>query len=73
MISHSSSKCVYHGFCLWWATIHAAISEPPRLTMPVTRLRRQRHIFEQHAGVDRHVVDALLRLVLDHVEQHSAA
>ena len=37
MISHSSSKCVYQGFSLWWAIIHAPISEPPRLTMPVIR------------------------------------
>ena len=73
MISHSSSKCVYNGFCWRWAIIHSAISEPPRLTMPVTRLRRQRQVLEQHAGVDRHVIDALLRLVLDHVEQHAAA
>ena len=39
MMSHSSSKCVYHGFCWWWATIHAAISDPPRDTIPVTRSR----------------------------------
>ena len=29
---------------------------------------RQRDVLEQHAGVDGHVVDALLRLMLDHVE-----
>ena len=34
-------------------------------------LRRQRQVLQQDAGVDRHVVDALLGLVLDHVEQHS--
>ena len=41
--------------------------------MPVMRLRRQRQVLQQHAGVDRHVIDALLRLVLDHVEHHAAA
>ena len=33
-------------------------------------LGRQRQVFLQHAGVDRHVIDALLGLVLDHVEHH---
>ena len=49
------------------------MSEPPRLTMPVMRLRRQRQVFLQDAGVDRHVIDALLGLVLDHVQHHAAA
>jgi len=31
-------------------------------------VRRQRQVFLQHAGMDRHVIDALLGLVLDHVE-----
>ena len=73
MISHSSSKCVYQGFCLWWASIQAPISEPPRLTMPVMRFAVSGRYSQQHAGVDGHVVDALLRLVLDHVEHHAAA
>ena len=68
MMSHSSSKCVYSGFCSWWAIIHCAISEPPRLTMPVTRFVVSGRYSQQHAGVDGHVVDALLGLVLDHVE-----
>ena len=37
--------------------------------MPVTRLGGQVQVLEQHAGVDRHVVDALLGLVLDHVQK----
>ena len=37
--------------------------EPPRETMPVTRLCRQRHVRKPHAGVDREVVDALLALL----------
>ena len=33
-------------------------------------LRRHRQIFLQDAGVDGHVIDALLGLMLDHVEHH---
>ena len=39
-----------------------AMIEPPRETMPVTRLRGERHIGQTHAGVDGEIVDALLRL-----------
>ena len=38
MISHSSSKWVYRKFSWWCARHQAAISEPPRDTIPVTRL-----------------------------------
>jgi hypothetical protein len=51
-----------------WAIIHLAISEPPRLTMPGAA-HRQVQMLHLHAAVDRHVVDALLRLMLDHVEE----
>ena len=37
--------------------------EPPRDTMPVTRFAVQRDVAQQHAGVDREVVDALLGLL----------
>ena len=30
----------------------------------------QRHVLHQHAGVDGHVIDALLGLLLDHFEHH---
>ena len=43
--------------------------EPPRLTMPVTRVRGAGARREQHAGVDGEVVDALLGLLLEHVEE----
>ena len=43
--------------------------EPPRETMPVTRLRRQRDVAQQHAGVDGEVVDALLRLLDERVAE----
>ena len=33
----------------------------------------ERQVLEPHAGVDRHVVDALLRLVGDVVHEHVAA
>ena len=36
--------------------------EPPRETMPVTRLAVSGTIAQQHAGVDGEVVDALLGL-----------
>jgi hypothetical protein len=39
--------------------------EPPRDTIPVPAPRGQRHVAQQHAGVDRHVVDALLGLLDD--------
>jgi hypothetical protein len=31
-------------------------------------LGHQRNVFDQHARVDRHIIDALLRLLLDHLE-----
>ena len=37
--------------------------EPPRDTMPVMRFAVMRNIGEPHAGMDREVVDALLRLL----------
>ena len=43
---------------------------PPRLTIPVIRLRDKRQKFAQHARVNRHVVNALLGLLLDHFEHH---
>ena len=45
----------------------AAMSEPPRETMPVMRCAVERDVLAEHAGVDGQVVDALLRLVLEHV------
>ncbi len=36
--------------------------------MPVMRFDDQRQILDQHAGVDGHVVHALLRLLLDHFQ-----
>ncbi len=33
-------------------------------------LRRQRHVLHQHAGVDRHVIHALLGLLFDHFQHH---
>ena len=36
--------------------------------MPVMRLVGQRDVLDEHAGVDRHVVDALLGLLLDDFE-----
>ena len=36
--------------------------------MPVMRLGDQRQILDQHAGVDGHVVHALLGLLFDHFE-----
>ena len=33
-------------------------------------IRRERHVAQQHAGVDREVVDALLCLLLEHFEEH---
>ena len=42
------------------AIIHCARSAPPRLTMPVMRSAAERHDIAQHAGVDGHVVHALL-------------
>ena len=32
--------------------------------------RRQRHVLHQHARVDRHVIDALLGLLLNHFQHH---
>ena len=69
MIAQRSSKCVYSGFCWRCAIIHLAIKEPPRLTMPVTRWVVKVQMLQQHTAVDRHVVDTLLRLVLDHVQE----
>ena len=51
------------------AIIHLATSEPPRLTMPVTRFIVRCKVLQQHAAVDRHVVDALLGLMLHHVKE----
>ena len=44
--------------------IHCARMAPPRLTMPVMRLETMRDILNQHAGMDGHVVHALLRPAL---------
>ncbi len=49
------------------------MSAPPRETMPVMRFAASGQELAQEPGVDRHVVDALLRLVLDDVEEHAAA
>ena len=65
-----SSKCSYRKFCLWFFTIHSARIAPPRLTMPVMRSRGQRNVLHQHAGVDGHVIHALLGLLLDHFQHH---
>ena len=35
----SLPTCSYIGFCLLWTSIHLARSDPPRLTMPISRLR----------------------------------
>ena len=43
--------------------------EPPRDTMPVTRVRRQRDVVQPHAGMDREVIDALLRLLDERVAE----
>ena len=53
-----------------WAIIHCARSEPPRLTIPVTRFFVSGTYSHKHAAMERHVIDALLRLLLDHVEHH---
>ena len=55
-------------FCLWFLTIHSARMAPPRLTMPVMRLAVERNVLHQHAGVDGHVIDALLGLLFDDFE-----
>ncbi len=65
-----SSKCSYSRFCRWFFTIHSARIAPPRLTIPVMRFGGQRNVLHQHAGVDGHVIDALLGLLLDHFEHH---
>ena len=44
--------------------------EPPRDTMPVTRFAVSGMYAQQHAGVDREVVDALLRLLDQRLEEH---
>ncbi len=43
--------------------------EPPRETMPVMRSLHERQVLGEHARVDREVVDALLGLVLEHVDE----
>ena len=63
------SNSVYRKFSSWWYRHHFAMIEPPRETMPVTRSRGQRHVTQQHAGVDREVVDALLRLLLQRLDE----
>ena len=73
MISHSSSKCVYHGFCSWCGQHPRAHQRAAAADDAGDALGRQRQVFQQDAGVDRHVIDALLGLVLDHVEHHAAA
>jgi hypothetical protein len=49
-------------------SIHLASSEPPRETMPMRRFLTSGRCRLAHAGVDGHVVDALLGLVLDGLE-----
>ncbi len=44
------------------------MSDPPRETIPVSAMGGERDIVAQDAGVHGHVIDALLGLVLDHVE-----
>jgi len=38
MMSQISSKCAYRKLSRWCARHHCAMIEPPRETMPVTRL-----------------------------------
>ena len=71
-ILQMSSKYSYSRFCLWFFTIHSARIEPPRLTMPVMPLGGQRNVLHQHAGVDGHVIHALLGLLFDDFEHHLA-
>jgi len=51
-----------------WAASEASAIEPGRRPSP-----GERQVGEQHAGVDRHVVDALARLVGDRLQQHLGA
>ena len=70
MMSQSSSKVRRTADSACDAIIHLAISEPPRLTIPVTLLCRQMEMLEQQdPAVDRHVVDALSRLMFDHIQE----
>ena len=63
MMSQMSSHRSYIGFCRLWSSIHLASSDPPRLTMPISRLLHVRQMLLEHAGVNREVIDALLRLM----------
>ena len=46
-----------------------AMIDPPRETIPVTRAPSSAHVAQQHAGVDREVVDALLALLDQYVSR----
>ena len=57
-------------FCLWLCTIHCGQDRAAAADDAGDALGGQRQVLHQHAGVDGHVVDALLGLLLDHVEHH---
>ena len=55
---------------MWCARHHLARIEPPRETIAGHPVRRQRHVAQQNAGVDREVVDALLGLLDQRVAEN---
>ena len=63
-----SSKCSYRRFCLWCCGHPLRHDRAAAADDAGDALGNHRKVLDQHAGVDGEVVDALLRLLLDHVE-----